>query len=91
MPGIVTVTALSDSSAATRTGRIRTISIAARPTLLFLAAFAFNINPHEAAHAIVAYSLGFSSTLFQMWVNPDAASATSSQVATNGNRLDFSS
>lgn len=81
MPGIVTVTALSDSSAATRTGRIRTISIAARPTLLFLAAFAFNISPHEAVHAIVAYSLGFSSTLFQMWVNPDAASATSSQVA----------
>jgi asparagine N-glycosylation enzyme membrane subunit Stt3 len=48
---------------------------------LFLAAFAFNISPHEAVHAIVAYVLGFNSTLFQMWVNPEAAEASSSQVA----------
>lgn len=49
--------------------------------MLFLAAFAFNVSPHEAVHATVAYLLGFGSTLFQMWVNPDAASATASQIA----------
>lgn len=52
-----------------------------RPTLLFVAAFALNISPHEAAHALVGYLLGFNSTLFQMWVNPDAASATPTQLA----------
>ena len=81
MQGVMTSTAPSDSSAPTRTERLRKISIAARPTVLFFAAFAFNISPHEAVHAIVAYFLGFGSTLFQMWVDPDAASATSSQVA----------
>jgi hypothetical protein len=58
-----------------------TLSIAVRPTLLFVAAFALNITPHEAVHALVAYLLGLSSTLFQMWVNPDAASATPMQLA----------
>jgi hypothetical protein len=58
-----------------------TFSIAVRPTLLFVAAFALNITPHEAVHALVAYLLGFNSTLFQMWVNPDAASASSTQLA----------
>ena len=77
----MTVTTLSDSSAPAATNRLRHFSTAARPTILFLAAFAFNISPHEAVHAIVAYFFGFSSTLFQMWVNPDAATATSSQVA----------
>src|SRR4051794_30899396 len=47
--------------------------IAVRPSLLFAMAFALNTTPHEAAHATVAYLLGFSSTLFKMWVNPDAA------------------
>jgi hypothetical protein len=57
-----------------------TISIAIRPTLLFVAAFALNVTPHEAAHAVAAYLLGFSSTLFQMWVDPDAETASSRQV-----------
>jgi hypothetical protein len=48
---------------------------------LFVAAYALSITPHEAAHAITSYVLGFSSTLFQMWVNPDPASATSRQLA----------
>jgi hypothetical protein len=56
--------------------------IAYRPTLLFVAAYALNITPHEAVHALTSYGLGFSSTLFQMWVNPDPASATSRQLAT---------
>jgi membrane-associated protease RseP (regulator of RpoE activity) len=51
-----------------------TFGVAVRPTLLFVAAFALNITPHEVVHALVAYLLGFSSTLFQMWANPDAAS-----------------
>lgn len=77
----MTGTTLNDSSDRAGVARLPKISIAVRPTILFLAAFAFNVSPHEAVHAIVAYFLGFSSTLFQMWVNPDAASATSLQVA----------
>lgn len=46
-----------------------------------MAAFALNVTPHEAVHAAVGYLLGFSSTLFQMWVNPDAATASSRQMA----------
>jgi hypothetical protein len=61
--------------------RLATLGVAVRPTLLFVVAFALTISPHEAAHATVAYLLGFSSTLFQMWVNPDAASATPGQLA----------
>lgn len=80
MQDLMKITARTDS-AGFGADRLRTISIAARPTILFLAAFAFNVSPHEAVHAIVAYLLGFSSTLFQMWVNPDAASATATQVA----------
>jgi hypothetical protein len=49
--------------------------VAVRPTLLFMTAFALNASPHEATHAAIAYMLGFSSTLYQMWVNPDAAAA----------------
>ncbi|MGA3373985.1 MAG: hypothetical protein ABSC48_19760 [Terracidiphilus sp.] len=56
--------------------------VACRPTFVFVAAFALSITPHEAVHAITGYLLGFSSTLFQMWVNPDTASATSGQLAT---------
>lgn len=77
----MTTTVVRDLSKPARTDRLRKISIAARPTVLFPAAFAINVSPHEAVHAIVAYFLGFSSTLFQMWVNPDATSASSSQVA----------
>jgi hypothetical protein len=54
--------------------------IVIRPTLLFVAAFALNVTPHEAVHALAAYLLGFSTTLFQMWVNPDAQTASSRQV-----------
>jgi hypothetical protein len=42
-------------------------------------AFALNATPHEATHAVTAYMLGFSSTLYQMWVNPDTAAATPQQ------------
>ena len=55
---------------------------ACRPTLLFVAAYALNITPHEAVHAVTSYLLGFNSTLFQMWVDPDPAGATSRQLAT---------
>ena len=65
----------------TEPARPATLGIAVRPTLLFVVAFALNMTPHEAVHALVAYLLGFSSTLFQMWVNPDAASATPVQLA----------
>jgi hypothetical protein len=54
---------------------------ASRPTLVFIAAYALSMTPHEAAHAVVAFLLGFSSTLFQLWVNPDAAQATPGQQA----------
>jgi hypothetical protein len=59
-----------------------TWGIASRPTVLFVAAFALNITPHEAVHAITSYLLGFNSTLFQMWVNPDPTSASTRQLAT---------
>ncbi len=52
-----------------------------RPTLLFVAAFALNVTPHEVVHAITSYFLGFNSTVFQMWVNPDSADATPVQLA----------
>jgi hypothetical protein len=54
---------------------------ASRPTILFVAAYALSMTPHEAAHAVVAYLLGFRSTLFQLWVNPEAVEATSNQQA----------
>jgi hypothetical protein len=53
--------------------------IAVRPTVLFALAYTLVITSHEAAHAGVAYLLGFNLTLFKMWVNPDAASASPSQ------------
>jgi hypothetical protein len=56
------------------------IGVAVRPTLLFVTGFALNATPHEAVHAATAYMLGFSSTLYQMWVNPDAAAATPRQL-----------
>jgi hypothetical protein len=56
-------------------------SVVARPTMLFVAAYALNSSPHEATHALVAYALGFNSTLFQMWVNPDAAAASPGKLA----------
>ena len=64
-----------------RSEALGTFGIAVRPTLLFMAAFALNVTPHEAVHAAAGYLLGFSSTLFQMWVNPDAATASSRQAA----------
>jgi hypothetical protein len=64
----------SKATAVDRTG------VALRPTLLFMTAFALNASPHEATHAVTAYMLGFSSTLYQMWVNPDAAAATPRQL-----------
>jgi hypothetical protein len=58
------------------------IGVAVRPTLLFMTAFALNASPHEGTHAVTAYMLGFSSTLYQMWVNPDAAEAAPRQLIT---------
>jgi hypothetical protein len=52
-----------------------------RPTLLFVVAFALNVTPHEIIHAIASYLLGFNSTVFQMWVNPDSAQASPRQLA----------
>jgi hypothetical protein len=56
--------------------RLKNLSTAVRPSVLFAATFALVTTPHEAAHAITAYLLGFNLTLFKMWVNPDAASPT---------------
>ena len=67
---------------ARRAGIARALTTAARPTLLFVVAYAFNTTPHEAFHALTAYLLGFNSTIYQMWVNPDQASATPSELAT---------
>jgi hypothetical protein len=39
------------------------------------------VTPHEIVHAITSYLLGFTSTVFQMWVNPDPAEATPRQLA----------
>jgi hypothetical protein len=52
-----------------------TWGIACRPTLLFVVAFALNATPHEIVHAITGYVLGFNSTVFQMWVNPNSDNA----------------
>jgi hypothetical protein len=53
----------------------------ARPTLVFVAAYALCISPHEAMHALVAYALGFNARLFQMWVDPEASTASATAVA----------
>jgi len=58
-----------------------TWGIAFRPTLLFVVAYALNVTPHEIVHALTSYSLGFNSTVFQMWVNPDSAQASPNQLA----------
>jgi hypothetical protein len=59
----------------------QTWGVVCRPTLLFVLAYALNVTPHEIVHALTSYSLGFNSTVFQMWVNPDSAEATPSQLA----------
>jgi hypothetical protein len=58
-----------------------TWALACRPTLLFVAAYALNVTPHEIVHALTSYALGFNSTVFQMWVNPGSAEASPSQLA----------
>jgi len=45
-----------------------------------MTAFPPKVTPDEAAHATAGYMLGFSSTLFQMWLNPDAAAVTTRQL-----------
>jgi hypothetical protein len=52
-----------------------------RPTILFVVAFALAGTLHETTHAVASYLLGFNSTLFQLWVNPDTAAASSEQIA----------
>jgi hypothetical protein len=58
-----------------------TWGVAFRPTLLFVAGYALNVTPHEIVHALTSYLLGFNSTVFQMWVNPDSADASANQLA----------
>ena len=58
-----------------------TRTVACRPTLQFVVAYALNVTPHEIVHALTSYSLGFSSTVFQMCVNPDSADASPRQLA----------
>lgn len=58
-----------------------TWGIAFRPTFLFVVAYALNVTPHEIVHALTSYSLGFNSTVFQMWVNPDSTQASPNQLA----------
>ena len=58
---------------------LKKLGIVARPSILFATAFVLTTTPHEAAHAMTAYLLGFNLTLFKMWVNPDAASASPAQ------------
>jgi hypothetical protein len=61
-------------------GAANILGVAFRPTLLFMTAFALNVTPHEAAHAVASYMLGSNSALYQMWGNPDAAAATPRQL-----------
>ena len=61
---------------------LKQLDIAARPTLLFVVAYALNTTPHEFTHAFAAWLLGFNATVYQMWVNPDSAAATPGQLAT---------
>lgn len=61
--------------------RLTALSIGVRPTLLFVVAYALNATPHESVHALTAHFLGFNATIFPMWVNPDRAVATRSQLA----------
>ena len=58
-----------------------TWSVAARPTLMFVAAYMTTMTSHEVAHALMASQLGFASTIFQLWVSPDTAGATPAQLA----------
>jgi hypothetical protein len=60
---------------------LHTWGVAFRPTLLFVVGYALNVTPHEIVHALTSYSLGFNSTVFQMWVNPDSAEASPNQLA----------
>jgi hypothetical protein len=65
----------------TTRSRTDAIGAAVRPTFLFVGSYALNITPHEAVHALVSNRLGLSCTLYQMWVDPDAAFATPGQLA----------
>jgi len=65
----------------TKSDESHTWGAACRPTLLFVLAYVLNVTPHEIVHALTSYSLGFNSTVFQMWVNPDSSEATPSQLA----------
>lgn len=71
---------MTDAPPANPSPRSAAFAAFARPTLLFAAAFALSISPHEVAHGLVAYFLGFDVTLYQMWVYPEAAAARPSQL-----------
>ena len=74
--------AMSASESVNRTDTVRAVAAAMRPTFIFVVAYALITTPHEVFHALCAYALGFNSTIFKMWVDPDQASATSVQLAT---------
>ena len=69
------------NSQPTKSYASNTWGITCRPTLLFVVAFALNATPHEVVHAITSYLLGFNSTVFQMWVNPNSAEAMPRQLS----------
>lgn len=52
-----------------------------RPILWFATAYTINIILHESTHALTARCLGFRSTLFNLWVNPELTQATTTQRA----------
>src|ERR1700722_20025873 len=64
-----------------KSGLLHTWGVTFRPTLLFIVAYALNVTPHEFVHALTGYVLGFNSTVFLMWVNPDSAEASTTQLA----------
>ena len=59
-------------------------SAGCRPTILFVAAFALATTPHEVAHGLTTYLLGYGATIHHLWVDPDTSGATAKQLATIG-------
>jgi hypothetical protein len=53
------------------------MTVPLRTTLLFFTGYALNTEAHEAAHALMAYSLGIRSTLFHYYVDPAFTSVDS--------------
>jgi len=69
------------NSQPSESGVWHTWGVTFRPTLLFIVAYTLNVTPHEFVHALTGYLLGFNSTVFQMWVDPDSAEASTNHLA----------